>query len=270
MKQWINKHKYICFGGVVIVLALAAAYFLGGSHKTSHTITDEELAQTVENTSDGLTAAEEDPSADSGVEAIRRSVSADGEKNNRSETEQTPETTESSAAQPPQSSTETGSSEDAGPAATTQAASSDAGQTTTEAETESTTEQTEPTVTCTISVSCSEILDHMDALDPSKAGLIPADGSILAPVTVTVTDGESVYDVLRSTCSNMGILLDATYSPIYGSAYIRGINNIYEFDCGNLSGWKYRVNGEYPNYGCSAYMVKDGDVIEWTYTCSMD
>ena len=200
MKQWINKHKYICFGGVVIVLALAAAYFLGGSHKTSHTITDEELVQTVENTSDGLTAAEEDPSADSGVEAIRRSVSADGEKNNRSETEQTPETTESSAA---------------GPAATTQAVSSDAGQTTTEAETESTTEQTEPTVTCTISVSCSEILDHMDALDPSKAGLIPADGSILAPVTMCY----EAHAVIWGFCW-MPHILRSTVRHIYGGSTI--------------------------------------------------
>ena len=44
---------------------------------------------------------------------------------------------------------------------------------------------------------------------------------------------------------------------------------MYEFDCGALSGWMYRVNGWYPNYGCSRYQLKDGDVVEWRYTCDL-
>lgn len=31
----------------------------------------------------------------------------------------------------------------------------------------------------------------------------------------------------------------------------------------------YNVNGWYPNYGCSRYQVKDGDVVEWRYTCDL-
>jgi hypothetical protein len=50
---------------------------------------------------------------------------------------------------------------------------------------------------------------------------------------------------------------------------IAGINNLYEFDVGELSGWMYKVNGWYPNYGCSRYQVKDGDLIEWNYTCDL-
>lgn len=38
---------------------------------------------------------------------------------------------------------------------------------------------------------------------------------------------------------------------------------------GSLSGWMYNVNGWYPNYGCSRYQVKDGDVVEWRYTCDL-
>ena len=53
------------------------------------------------------------------------------------------------------------------------------------------------------------------------------------------------------------------------SAYVEGINNLYEFDVGSLSGWMYNVNGWYPNYGCSRYQVKDGDVVEWRYTCDL-
>ena len=44
---------------------------------------------------------------------------------------------------------------------------------------------------------------------------------------------------------------------------------MYEFDCGQYSGWMYRVNGWYPNYGCSSYDVEDGDNIEWKYTCDL-
>ena len=29
----------------------------------------------------------------------------------------------------------------------------------------------------------------------------------------------------------------------------------------------YSVNGWFPNYGCSLYQLKDGDVVEWCYTC---
>ena len=56
---------------------------------------------------------------------------------------------------------------------------------------------------------------------------------------------------------------------LYNTAYIEGIANLYEFDCGELSGWMYRVNGEFPNVGCSLYKLKDGDTVEWVYTCDL-
>ena len=31
----------------------------------------------------------------------------------------------------------------------------------------------------------------------------------------------------------------------------------------------YSVNGWFPNYGCSLYQLKDGDVVEWRYTCDL-
>ena len=33
--------------------------------------------------------------------------------------------------------------------------------------------------------------------------------------------------------------------------------------------WMYCVNDWYPNYGCGQYVVKNGDVIEWNYTCDL-
>ena len=51
--------------------------------------------------------------------------------------------------------------------------------------------------TCTISISCATILDHMDWLDPEKVELVPEDGWILEPTEVTFYEGESVFNVLQ-------------------------------------------------------------------------
>lgn len=121
--------------------------------------------------------------------------------------------------------------------------------------------------TCTISISCSAILSHMDWLAPEKAGLVPADGCLLAATETAFSPGESVFDVLQRVCREQGIHLEFSNTPMYNSAYIEGIGNLYEFDCGAQSGWMYRVNGWFPGYGCSRYGVKDGDVIDWLFTC---
>ena len=123
--------------------------------------------------------------------------------------------------------------------------------------------------TCTLSISCATILDNMDLCDPEKVELVPEDGWILEPMTVTFYEGESVFNVLQRTCKQQKIHMEFENTPIYNSAYIEGINNLYEFDVGNLSGWMYKVNDWFPNYGCSRYQLKDGDVIEWVYTCDL-
>ena len=122
---------------------------------------------------------------------------------------------------------------------------------------------------CTISISCANILDNMSWLDPEKHELVPEDGWILKPIEVTFYEGESVFNVLQRTCKQQGIHMEFVNTPIYNSAYIEGIHNLYEFDCGQLSGWIYKVNGWSPNYGCSRYALADGDVIEWVYSCNL-
>ena len=37
---------------------------------------------------------------------------------------------------------------------------------------------------------------------------------------------------------------------MYNSYYIEGINHLYEFDVGPESGWMYKVDEWFPNYGC--------------------
>ncbi len=63
--------------------------------------------------------------------------------------------------------------------------------------------------------------------------------------------------------------MEHPFTPMYNSVYVEGIGNLYEFDCGDLSGWMYKVNEWFPNYGCSLYTLEDNDVICWVYTCDL-
>ena len=124
-------------------------------------------------------------------------------------------------------------------------------------------------LTCTISISCSTILSNMDQCKEPKKEYVPDNGVILSTTTVTFTEGESVFDVLQRVCCDNGIQMEASRSPKYNSAYVEGIANLYEFDVGEGSGWMYKVNGWFPNYGCSGYTLSQGDVICWVYTCNL-
>lgn len=125
---------------------------------------------------------------------------------------------------------------------------------------------------CTLSIRCDTLLipsNYEIAKSNKKAGMIPSDGVIYASKTVEFYDGEFVFDVLLRETQKYGIHMEYSMTPMYNSNYIEGIHNLYEFDGGELSGWMYKVNGWFPNYGCSRYLLQDGDVIEWVYTCDL-
>ena len=123
--------------------------------------------------------------------------------------------------------------------------------------------------TCTLSVQCTTILENLDKFDKSKRQILPLDGVIFPATMVTFTQGESVFNLLQREMKRAGIHFEFTSVPVYNSNYIEGIGNIYELDCGELSGWVYKVNGQVPIYGCSRYQLQDGDVVEFVYTCNM-
>lgn len=122
---------------------------------------------------------------------------------------------------------------------------------------------------CTLSVRCDTILNNMDWLNPDKIELVPEDGVIYATKKVVFYEGESVFNLLLREMKKSKIHMEFTNTPMYDSAYIEGINNLYEFDCGELSGWMYKVNGWFPNYGASKYALKEGDAVEFVYTCDL-
>lgn len=122
---------------------------------------------------------------------------------------------------------------------------------------------------CTLSVDCLTILDNMDKFNKDKLSVLPEDGIIYKERKVIFYEGETVFDVLNREMKKNRIHMEFEKTPMYNSNYIEGIGNIYEFDCGELSGWTYSVNGWYPNYGCSRYKLSDGDKIQWRYTCDL-
>ena len=120
---------------------------------------------------------------------------------------------------------------------------------------------------CTITILCDTILDNLDALEEGKLPYVPEDGVILPAITVEFTPGETVFDVLQRVCTAAELQIEYSWTPLYDSYYIEGISHLYEFDCGFESGWMYKVDGWFPNYGCSAYELQGGEEIVWAYTC---
>ncbi len=123
--------------------------------------------------------------------------------------------------------------------------------------------------TCTLWIRCDTILDHLDKIDSDVAALVPDDGLLYHGEKLPFETGESVFDLLLRVTRQQKIPLEFTDTPLGAGTYVEGIGNLYEFDCGELSGWAYKVNGAFPGVSCSRYTLKDGDVVEWVYTCDL-
>ncbi len=128
-------------------------------------------------------------------------------------------------------------------------------------------EKDEEVLTCTLSVRCDDALRNAHKLKEGKLEVLPSSGVIFQEQAVVFTEGETVFDVLLGQMQKHKIHFEFVKTPMYDSAYIEGIGNLYEFDGGDLSGWLYRINGIRPTYGCSQYQVKKDDKIEFFYTC---
>ncbi|MCI1935294.1 MAG: DUF4430 domain-containing protein [Bifidobacteriaceae bacterium] len=123
------------------------------------------------------------------------------------------------------------------------------------------------TIRVTVSIDAKTLVGHLAEVSANKRAYVPANGWILAPTTVTAKQGESVYDLLVSVTKAHKIQMESSYTPMYGSAYIEGIGQLYEFDAGSASGWMYSVDGWFPNYGASQYTsLHNGSVVKWRYT----
>lgn len=122
---------------------------------------------------------------------------------------------------------------------------------------------------CTLSVSCKNVIDNPGSVDEEILELLPPTGYIIDKLSASFYEGESVFNLLNRTLKKEKIHFEFTSTPVYNSVYIEGINNLYEFDGGELSGWVYLVNGKVPVYGCSSYPLSEGDFVELIYTLDL-
>ncbi len=122
----------------------------------------------------------------------------------------------------------------------------------------------------TISINCTTALDHADSLASGILQKLPANGYLLAPSQIEITEGASAFDTLKQACLMAGIPIDYSEGPFGGSAYVRSIGPIGEFDCGPESGWTFTVNGQMIFSSASDYKMQPGDVLVWSYSCGLN
>lgn len=130
-------------------------------------------------------------------------------------------------------------------------------------------EETPNPYVCTIEIRCDTVVDTTKLENQAPAPYVPGNGVILATTEVTFTQGETVFDILQRVTRENKIHMEFREDNAYSGKYIEGINYLYEHDGGPLSGWMYKVNGRFPNYGCAAFVVNRGDTIVWVYTCDL-
>ena len=202
---------------------------------------------------------------------------------------------EGSSSAPPAEETDTAGSASASVAQTTAETSSSAKETVTQAttvrsaesEAPATTEPAAPTAhqpeqnTCTVRIECGTIYDNLQKLKAGKAAFVPKSGVILEDTAVTLQEGDTAFTVLKRACGEHvctdncrycqaeGIQIEYNFTPVFETYYIEGIHQIYEKDCGAMSGWMFSVNGSFPEEGASSTAVSAGDRIVFCYTCDM-
>lgn len=94
---------------------------------------------------------------------------------------------------------------------------------------------------------------------------IKPDGIIYNNLSVKFNEGDSALDVLKDTLKKENIPLNLRRNYIVGIAGLNEKNKL----CGPSSGWLYRVNLETPIQSSNQYKLKNGDKIEFLFTCEI-
>ena len=123
--------------------------------------------------------------------------------------------------------------------------------------------------TVTLEIRVDMLVHNLNLLHRDKHELVPYNGIIFPRTEVTAHEGESVFNVLQREMRRHRMHMASRFTPVLNSAYVEAINNIYEFDAGPLSGWVYRVNGTFPHMGSSRYLVNPGDEIQWHFSLDL-
>lgn len=119
---------------------------------------------------------------------------------------------------------------------------------------------------CYVKIVCEKALES-GMLSDAMLSILPDDGIILSEYTIDFSSGDTAFDAFLIAIKDNSIHME--YKGSNKAPYIQGIDNLYEFDCGPLSGWMYRVNGWLPTFGMGQYKILPGDTVEIVYTCDI-
>ena len=99
-------------------------------------------------------------------------------------------------------------------------------------------------------------------------------GEILATTEVPITAGLTMRGALDKALATKGITVSGASNyvsglgPVTSADGTRTVAKLSEFDGGDLSGWMVTLNDWFINQGANSFPVKDGDVVEFCYTCN--
>lgn len=120
-------------------------------------------------------------------------------------------------------------------------------------------------IAVTFSIDCKKIVEN-------KLNSLQNDGIIIDKTEYHIPKNSSVYDLLIKAVKKNKIPIEIQGNELNkeNSVYIEGIDNIYEFDYGELSGWIYLVNNQQILKSADKCILNDGDIVEWKYTLDLN
>ncbi len=124
-----------------------------------------------------------------------------------------------------------------------------------------------PAITTNITICCQTILDKTDSkgIATKDKSYIPLDGYILKNAEVSIPEGGNAFDQIIAASKLYKLPIESNSK----TKYLSIINYLGEFTYGDLSGWMFRVNGEWSGVGCGDVKLSEGDLVEWIYTCEL-
>lgn len=109
-----------------------------------------------------------------------------------------------------------------------------------------------------------QAVGEADRVYQVSLSIIGLEGHVILDTAVIESNEISVFELLKNYCDDMDIPLD--YTGAFEMAYIKGINNLYEFDYGPLSGWMYAVDGVFPTKSVGSYQLDSDKEVVFYYT----
>ena len=118
-----------------------------------------------------------------------------------------------------------------------------------------------------LSIDCKTVLSNMDKLKEEVKDFIPSNGVILEKKPYAIKSGDTAFTILQRIAKHNKISLSYSGNNQFNSIYVEGINHLFEKDCGGESGWIVLVNGKMLKMASDKYVLKEGDYVEWRYSC---